>query len=420
MSTQGGVDRDGGGWRQAFFLFAQMIIGIGGAIVLPIFLGTYHASDRLYLQIVIGTFVAVLVIAIRVAWLVQRIVRSESTTSGDIGTLRRLMNGLAISQTQAAASLRDMERANKAADLVHHDLLQLQQSLAKVEYEERNNGLLLVSLITSEIAEVKEMAEEAALHLRIPSQPNDSVTSPLLESLGAETVCSFFHYSDNNAWFFNRSGHSFDYNKHLVDRVKDHRLGTIRRIIVVTSPAELRDPATWVLALFHQDCPNFDYRIVGSPRLRRKVIDGLPQEDQRRDRIDCGVYGDHYIYLSLQDPNARDPTVREVPRGIFSANKQDIRRYQLFFDGLWELDIRLPPNTMNAVAEHIRSSGGGRTANSRGVINDFDDLPDLVDQCCLQPNRSEASVGDPPRSISHLLSPELQNELERFERFILQ
>lgn len=410
-----------GGWRQAMFLVVQMVVGIGGAIFVPIYLGTHHASTQLYLQIVIGTFVTVLVIALRVAWLVQGVVRTEDNTSERVESLMATAVKLASGQDSAIKALKTIETASRTTDLVNHDLLQLQQSLARLEYEERSNGTLLMSIIAGEIIQVRDRASDAALHLRVLCRPDNSSIGPLLESLSPDTSCSLFHYADNNEWFLQRSGHSFDFNLDLANRVKNHRLSTIRRIIVVKSREELLDPATWVLALFHQDCPNFDYRLVGARRLQRKIIEVLPHlTDQYNDRVDFGIYGEHYIYVSRQDPASKDVVIREEPRGMFSANKQEIRRYQRFFDSIWDLDIRLPLAIVNAVAEHIRVAGGGRMANSRGVVNEFEDLPDVVSQCYAPDSSPRASAPNRVASISHLLTQALQEELDRFGNVLLQ
>lgn len=344
--------------RIAIFVSIQIIVAIGTAVLLPLIFFQSPAANRDFStssQVIISILAAMLVL---------------------IAPLPVLLRQTSVQQDDLAHFV-DGERVHLASlDLVTSDLLRIQTALPHVQTVDPGN--LFSTLLGEELSKLAEKVEECARKRTLEIWPSYATTDPLLRSLmaGGDVGCEFFHYTDNQKFFLDPGGHSLDFQEKLHQTVRAHRLGTIRRLLIVGTQAEAEDAQTWLLGLFYRDCPGYDYRVIS-----RTLFDVKRTELRiRRQRVDVGVYSSRYLYMSDQAPDAADIEYRTQPNGTICSDPAEVQTYHRLFRECWEAGRRLPPAPTTALSAWIRGFTGGRGAGSSTKLSSFQRLNTVLRQ----------------------------------------
>jgi hypothetical protein len=171
--------------------------------------------------------------------------------------------------------------------------------------------------------------EAAGIRQSLDISPRERTSRPLLLSLDGDEsdICLFVHHLDNNAFFMTES-HSIDFFRRVFDALHKNRIREVRRLFVSYDVARERaDPATQRILEFHQNIDRFEWRAVSLALYSELATDASLYEG----RLDFGVYGDRYVYVSNQRPRGPGQAI-----GTFIAARPEIKRYAEFFDTAWK------------------------------------------------------------------------------------
>ena len=310
----------------------QILVAVGTAILLPLVFFQSTAASREFdtsAQVIISILAAMMVLLAPVPVLL----------------------GQSLSELRVTAARLAAERQRSArVELVTGDLLRIQSAMTHVRTID--SGDLLFTLLGLEIGDLAERVDECARRRSLDCRPSYRMTDPLLDGLEVGSDLHFFHYADNHDWVLDIGGHSLDFQEKVAQRIETGKLQSVRRIIVVGTEAEASDVRTWVYCLFHRGARGFDYRVVTRPTFDRK----RGETGVRLPRVDVGVYGHSYLFVSLQSPAAEDDVDRIAPHGILSTDSIEIGLYERLFREAWDAGQELSTPVLDALAEHLRAS----------------------------------------------------------------
>jgi len=223
----------------------------------------------------------------------------------------------------------DADRATRNAldpNVVRRQLKQVVRCYENIlKFED---GVLFSSVFSDHVNQLSLDIEAAAVQRQLEISPREHTTRPLLQSMvGAETdICFFVHHLDNNDFFFT-STHSTDFFLRVLKATESGAIHSVRRLFVSHHPAaEKADKRTPRLLEFHENVKAFDWRIIGAGQFAELARDANHYED----RLDFGIYGKRYVYVSTQRPARRDAA------GVFFAAATEVERFTNFADTAWD------------------------------------------------------------------------------------
>jgi hypothetical protein len=338
--------------KVAVFAAIQVIVAIGTALLLPLTLSRGYPPSS---QIIISALAATIIL---------------------VAPVPILLRQAAIDQ-QDLAKFVSGERVHLASlDIVTTDLLRVQTALPHVQNVDPGN--LFVPLLMEELSTLADRVEGCARQRRLEVLPSYRTTDPLLRALNTSESgeCEFFHYADNHRFFFEHGGHSLDFNEKLHQAIQNSHNGMIYRLIVVSNQEEAEATETWLMGLFHRDSPTYDYGIIS-----RSTLDVKRTELQiRPSRVDVGIYGHRYAYISEQAPDAPNEAHRMQPSGLISSEPTEVANYRRLFMEAWKSARRLPTGPLNALAVWLTTSTGSRGSGSAMRLNSYDKLQRVVER----------------------------------------
>jgi hypothetical protein len=318
--------------RSYIFAGIQALIALGTAVLLPLIFfqsaaaaAAFPPSSRIIISILAGMVVL-------------------------LTPLPALLAQSLLEQRQVAERVEEGQRRSGRVELLTGDLLRIQSALVHAATIDRSN--LFLKLIGQQVGQLAEDVEECARKKTLTLRPTILMTEPIFDGLDAHDELEFFHYADNHDWVLEVGGHSLDIQDKLLQRIRTGKLASVSRIIVVGSPYETADTRTLTYCLFHDDTPGYDYKIISRSTFDRKRVD----TGVRLQRVDVGIYGRNYVYISHQSPTAADELDRVAPRGILSADQSAIDTYRLLFREAWGAGDHLPPAVLNILKQQLRTA----------------------------------------------------------------
>jgi len=190
------------------------------------------------------------------------------------------------------------------------------------------DGILFSAVFADHISQLTLDIEAAAVQRQLEISPREHTTRPLLQSMtGADTdVCFFVHHLDNNDFFF-ASTHSTDFFLRVLKATEAGAIRSVQRLFVSHHPAaEKADERSHRLMEFHENVKAFDWRVIGAVQFAELARDANHYED----RLDFGIYGERYVYVSTQRPTRGDAA------GVFLAARSEVERFTNFAATAWD------------------------------------------------------------------------------------
>lgn len=232
-------------------------------------------------------------------------------------------------------------------------------SRCRARLEQFDRGLLFKTIFSEQLGDLARDIESATARQTLEVSPRARTTRPLLASMdGAEDDhCRFVHHLDNNNFFFTDM-HSKDFFRDIDDAVKAGKIRTVRRLFVsYDEAAEQQDLATIRLVSFHENAEDFCWCVIREEDYRDLIAD----EGIADGRLDFGLYGSRYVYVSSQRPHEGGSF------GSFIGAEADIARYDTFFERAWHVGRRPGHFARHLDATHdtdgVFSDDGGRAAD---------------------------------------------------------
>jgi len=133
-------------------------------------------------------------------------------------------------------------------------------------------------------------------------------------------IARFTHNFADNDWMFDTWAQN--YCVRLVTLTRSGRLKQVRRLFIYDTEDERTDPKSQRLMEFHSsNAPHFVYRTI-----QRDVYNGIVNDFRMREHFrDFGIYGDWYVYRTLQ-------ATPEHIEGVFSSSERKIGDYIALFE----------------------------------------------------------------------------------------
>jgi hypothetical protein len=173
---------------------------------------------------------------------------------------------------------------------------------------------------------------------------------------GSDEICAVHSASDNSEFADHLVQEWF---QRVYDLTQAGRIFKVRRLILIGSDAERRDPLTELLINFHHTNDRYECRMLSKAQFTKSI------EDFRLsvDASDFALYGGHYVFLGK-------PIVDGNRTGVWSNDPDLIRKIQALFDNSWRAPAaeRLPrmPSirrvTANRIFEFARARYGEHQA----------------------------------------------------------
>jgi hypothetical protein len=170
---------------------------------------------------------------------------------------------------------------------------------------------------------LREESRWCADNLELPLRPTRKDTRRLLQCVDGD-ICRFVHYLDNED-FITRDFHSKAFWVDLHEKVTSGK-ATVERLLVLTSDEELESEINRDLISVHLAEDGYSCKIIRTEtyeELQRQ--EGLPGS-----RLDMGVYGDKYVYISEQIPDAPESSGSARATGTYYAGEKVNTYLRLF------------------------------------------------------------------------------------------
>lgn len=336
--------------REYWVVFGQLIVIVGSTVALPLWVFNRSNSSQDLLNLVVG-FTIFVVVAV-------------APLSAVLTTIAGTVHSLREEQLYRQAEFGRVQHLDLELSLI-------QDAYRKLASEER--GTLLQSVIGAQVQGVRQHAESCATTRSLEVGSNLLTTEPLLSSLKSDDVCRFVHYCDNHEYLM--GPHSLDFFRRVAEMARLRQVHSVRRIIIVNTKLELMDPMTWILATFHEDAPGYEYRLLyydDYVALQREI--GTVAA-----RLDIGLFGVRYLYISSQDPHASG-TLHGSPFGRFIFATEEVERYRQFFDNCWKSHLawKYAEDLHSVVRRFIGDSERGRSTGTRQRLRTVDSLLRVV------------------------------------------
>lgn len=341
----------------------QAVLVIATSILLPLVFFNSQTAQKEFStasQVIITVLAAVLVFVVPLGTLLTRALVEQ----------RQLMRLTNEHQDRLALLTNEQrERANWARTN-RAELLKIDGALSQL------NQMLFKDLLAEDVGALANRVIAAVQEGTLECRPSYRITDRLLDSLDSDTICFFVHYTDNEEFFLKVDGHSLEFQEQLLRRIREAKLGGVRRLLVIGSREEAEDTQTWLLGLYHRDSPKHVYRVISKATFdakRREV------ETIREDRVDVGIYGHHHVYVSDQSPHATNVDDRSGPHGRILVKESKMAPYRRLFDEAWLAGTELPPGPLAALGPRIGVLSGGKGAAGQAGVSSVASLSKLID-----------------------------------------
>lgn len=195
----------------------------------------------------------------------------------------------------------------------------------------RDESRLLATLCEHETHKLSRTISISSDTLEYSLEPRFEHTRTMLACLGHDK-CRFVHYLDNTDFLVHNT-HSGQFWDELDDQVQHGALAGVERLFVVSN-----DPDTALVELTNED----SRRLIGFHEknsayhckiLRSQDYDAIQEQHfQSKTRLDCGIYGKKFLYMSEQTPGAEGGSAGAEVVGRLIADQEKVALFNLFFD----------------------------------------------------------------------------------------
>jgi hypothetical protein len=232
----------------------------------------------------------------------------------------------ALAALKSLAGRRDREellwRVEEALDA---NLINIRRSFRELSRHSYGRKDLFVEYFATTIQDlsqqVKEASETKALKLR--NYHFRSIENVLAAFEGSK-VKTFMEL-----WILEKGEPLIDsplgaeYFAQIAVMAKKGYIRSVRTVFVFSDASCIEEPSVRTLLAFYASWPRFDCRLVQSSSCHSLMDD----EGIRGGCIDFGVYGDRYLFKTVQ--------YRPDVVGVFTKDEREIQRYARFFENLW-------------------------------------------------------------------------------------